>query len=173
MATGIVIVDHGSRRVESNEMLERIAELFAQRFADKYAIVEPAHMELAEPTIATAYSRCVQRGATLVVVCPFFLGPGKHWTEDIPRLTADAAAAHPGTTYHITHPLGIDDLMLELIEKRIAFCLSNGCVCESCRNTDRCGHVPAPGTRKAESRQQAADSSEPASGARGEGNQVA
>ena len=33
------------------------------------------------------------RGATSVVVCPFFLGPGKHWTTDIPRLTAEAAEA--------------------------------------------------------------------------------
>src|SRR2546421_1628146 len=112
MRTGIVIVDHGSTRRESNEMLEEIASLFAKRFAGQYEIVEPAHMELTEPSIATAYDRCVQRGASRVVVCPFFLGPGKHWTSDIPRLTAQAAQKHPGTGYHVTQPLGIDDLML-------------------------------------------------------------
>ena len=36
-------------------------------------IVEPAHMELAEPSIATAFARCVERGATTVVVFPYFL----------------------------------------------------------------------------------------------------
>src|ERR1700722_6561312 len=61
--SGIVIVDHGSRREESNLMLERVAERFAQRFLGKYSIVEPAHMELAEPSIATAFARCMQRGA--------------------------------------------------------------------------------------------------------------
>src|SRR5687767_6292475 len=91
MRTGIIIVDHGSRRDESNRMLEEIAGLFARRFGELYEIVEPAHMELAEPSIATAYARCVERGAERVVVCPFFLGPGKHWQFDIPRLTADAA----------------------------------------------------------------------------------
>src|SRR5271168_3657081 len=97
---GIIIVDHGSRRDESNKMLEEVARLFGERFKQKYDIVEPAHMELAEPSIAQAYAACVKRGATRIVVCPFFLGPGKHWTSDIPRLTAEAAMDHPGTQYH-------------------------------------------------------------------------
>ena len=95
-------------------MLEQLAALFAKRFAGRFAIVEPAHMEIAEPSIATAFGRCVRRGAKRVVVCPFFLGPGKHWTQDIPRLTAEAAAKHPGVAYHVTQTLGIDDLILDL-----------------------------------------------------------
>src|SRR5438132_11616080 len=100
MRTGIIIVDHGSRREESNRMLEEIASLFARRFAQKYEIVEPAHMEIAEPSIAAAYAKCVSRGARRVVVCPFFLGPGKHWTQDIPRLASEAAKQFPDTRYH-------------------------------------------------------------------------
>lgn len=136
---GIVIVDHGSRREESNQMLERIAELFSERFGQKYDIVEPAHMELAEPSIATAYDRCVKRGAQRVVVCPFFLGPGKHWTQDIPRLASEAAATHPQTSYHVTQTLGIDDLILDLLEKRARHCVEHHFACESCRGTIRCG----------------------------------
>jgi len=136
---GIIIVDHGSRRDESNALLEQLAGLFAGRFRDRYAIVEPAHMELAEPSIATAYARCVQRGATRVVVCPFFLGPGKHWTQDIPRLTADAAQTFPGTTYHVTPTLGIDDLILDLLDKRTRGCVHNEFDCDLCRGTLRQG----------------------------------
>src|SRR5512138_2763871 len=99
MKTGIIIVDHGSRREESNQMLAEVARLFGDRFAARYSVVEPAHMELAAPSIADAYERCVQRGAQRIVVCPFFLGPGKHWTSDIPRLTAEAASRHPRTQY--------------------------------------------------------------------------
>ena len=40
MKNGIVIVDHGSRREESNAMLEEVAALFATRFAQLYDIVE-------------------------------------------------------------------------------------------------------------------------------------
>jgi sirohydrochlorin ferrochelatase len=120
MATdAIIIVDHGSRLAESNAMLEEVAAQFAKRFAEKYSIVEPAHMEIAEPSIATAYAKCVKRGASRVIVCPFFLGPGKHWTHDIPRLTAEAAQRFPQTTFRVTHPLGIDELILDLLHKRV------------------------------------------------------
>jgi sirohydrochlorin ferrochelatase len=139
MKTAIVIVDHGSRRAESNQMLEEVARLFAKRFAEKYEIVEPAHMELAEPSIATAYATCVKRGAERVVICPFFLGPGKHWTEDIPRLTAQAAAKFPQTRYHVTQTLGIDDLILDLLDKRASHCTSHEFDCEVCRGTLRSG----------------------------------
>ena len=139
MKTGIIIVDHGSRRTQSNEMLEEVARQFGERFRQRYEVVEPAHMELAEPSIATAYDRCVAGGADRVVVCPFFLGPGKHWTSDIPSLTAAAAAKHPGTRYHVTMPLGIDDLILELLAKRADSCLGNELSCEKCSGTIRCG----------------------------------
>jgi sirohydrochlorin ferrochelatase len=139
MTTGIIIVDHGSRRTESNQLLEQIAQLFAQRFTEKYGIVEPAHMELAEPSIASAYARCVERGAQHILVAPFFLGPGKHWTQDIPALTAAVAAKFPETVYHVSQTLGIDDLILDLLDKRVSFCVQNRYECDACRGTIRCG----------------------------------
>lgn len=144
MNTGVIIVDHGSRRPESNEMLEQLAALFAARFRERYGIVEPAHMEIAEPSIATAYARCVERGAQKVIVAPFFLGPGKHWNGDIPRLTAEAAMRHPGTTYHVTKFLGIDELIMDLLDKRVAGCIDNGYSCESCKGTLRSGEAGIP-----------------------------
>ena len=119
MKTGIVIVDHGSRSSESNQLLETIVQQFGARFADEYDIVVPAHMELASPSIAEAYALAVKEGAEQVIVCPFFLGPGKHWREDIPRLVAEAASQFPNTTFRITHPLGVDNLMLDLLNLRI------------------------------------------------------
>jgi sirohydrochlorin ferrochelatase len=141
LSVGIVIVDHGSRMEPSNRLLEEVARLFAERFKSRYDIVEPAHMEIAEPSIATAFGRCVSQGARRVVVCPYFLGPGKHWTQDIPRLTADAAAAHPGIAYHVTQTLGIDELILDLLAKRIEHCVGCEYLCEQCRGTLRAGQA--------------------------------
>src|SRR5215213_9159886 len=87
--TGLIIVDHGSRRSQSNDLLVTVAENY-RRYSG-WQIVEPAHMELEPPTISQAFQRCVDQGAEFVVVFPFFLGPGRHWTEDIPRLAAEAA----------------------------------------------------------------------------------
>jgi sirohydrochlorin ferrochelatase len=137
---GIILVDHGSRRDESNAMLLEVAEDFAQTTG--LPIVEPAHMELAEPSIATAFARCVARGATTVVVFPSFLLPGRHWNEDIPRLAAAAARSHPGVRYLVTAPFAMHPLMAEVIRQRIEHCLAHTAgrvdACELCAGTDRC-----------------------------------
>lgn len=138
--TGIVIVDHGSRRAASNEMLETFVAGFAEGAG--YAIVEPAHMELAEPSIETAFARCVERGAEAVAVCPYFLAPGKHWHKDIPELTRQAAAKHPGVSYVVTAPIGLNPMMKDVIAASLERCLSQIAgrqeKCEFCAGTDRC-----------------------------------
>lgn len=52
---GIVIVDHGSRRKSSNDMLVEFCQLYQQ--ITQQQIVEPAHMEIAEPSIAQAIGK--------------------------------------------------------------------------------------------------------------------
>lgn len=52
---GIVVVDHGSRRKASNDMLVEFCQLY-QQITD-HPVVEPAHMEIAEPTIAQAVGK--------------------------------------------------------------------------------------------------------------------
>src|SRR5262245_40713946 len=113
LPTGLVIVDHGSRRGESNQMLVELVDRF-RRGASDYITVEPAHMELADPTIAQAFDRCVAAGAKRVVVMPYFLLPGRHWDQDIPRLTAEAAAKHGGVEFLVAAPLGLHPLILEV-----------------------------------------------------------
>ena len=139
-ADGLIIVDHGSRREESNRLLERLASAFQEHSG--MPIVEPAHMELAEPSIATAFGRCIEKGAERIVVFPFFLGPGRHWDEDIPRLAAEASTRCGGVPYLVTAPLGLDELMLRLISKRIDQCFAhaggNGEDCEFCAETGKC-----------------------------------
>lgn len=118
---GVIIVDHGSRRPASNHLLVEVAKQFAE--ATGQEIVEPAHMELASPSLGDAFDRCVARGATTVVIHPYFLLPGRHWSEDIPALAAEAAAKHSGVRYLVTAPLGLHPLMSEIIKDRIENCL--------------------------------------------------
>ena len=118
---GVIIVDHGSRRPASNQLLVEVAQQFAE--ATGQEIVEPAHMELASPSLGDAFDRCVARGAKTVVIHPYFLLPGRHWSEDIPALAAEAAANHPGVRYLMTAPLGLHPLMSEIIKDRIETCL--------------------------------------------------
>lgn len=138
--TGLVLVDHGSRVADSNDMLLEMADIV--RGVVPWPIVEPAHMELAEPSIATAFGRCVERGAELVIVSPYFLLPGRHWSQDIPALAAEAAVQHPGTRYLVSSPLGLHPLMAEVVHSRVEHCLAHVTgraeECESCSGTGRC-----------------------------------
>lgn len=114
---GVVLVDHGSKREAANAMLLDVAALFQEQTGA--AIVEPAHMELAEPSILAAVRRCKERGARRVVIHPYFLAPGRHSTSDIPRL-AQEAEAETGIPCTVTAPLGVDGRITEVALSRIA-----------------------------------------------------
>ncbi|XP_042452941.1 sirohydrochlorin ferrochelatase, chloroplastic-like isoform X5 [Zingiber officinale] len=136
----VIIVDHGSRRQESNDMLNEFVAMFKARTG--YQIVEPAHMELAEPSISDAFKLCVQKGATRVIVSPFFLFPGRHWLQDIPALVTDASKYHSGISFVITAPLGLHELMVDVMNDRIKYCLSHVAgdadECSVCAGTGKC-----------------------------------
>ena len=118
MKQALLIVDHGSRREESNDLLKQIAEMMQDRFG--LSIVHYAHMELGKPTIQQGFDACVADGAEEVIVHPYFLGPGRHVTTDIPDLVKQAADRHPGIAFRITEPLGIHTKIGEVILERIA-----------------------------------------------------
>lgn len=111
----LLLVDHGSRREEANASLAQAAALVQQRAPA--LIVEVAHMELAPPTIAEAFAACVARGATRVHVFPWFLAEGRHVTEDIPRLVAEAAASL-AVEYEIAPPFGLHPLLADIALSR-------------------------------------------------------
>jgi len=121
---GVILVDHGSKVQEANDMLLEVAALFER--VSGYTVVEPAHMELTEPTIRQAFDACVARGATIVVVHPYFLSPGRHSTQDIPKMVEEAASGHTGIRFHVTAPLGVDEKIVRLSMERISSCLDAG-----------------------------------------------
>lgn len=137
---GVIIVDHGSRRQESNLMLNDFVAMFRARTC--YKIVEPAHMELVEPTIKDAFGKCVQQGASRVIVSPYFLSPGRHWKQDIPALVAEASKEQSNVPYIVTAPLGLHELMVDVMNDRIKYCLRHvaGDVdeCTVCAGTGKC-----------------------------------
>ena len=116
MPTALLIVDHGSKRDEANQMLFGVAEMLRRQRPG--LIVHVAHMELAEPSIAQGFAECVKDGATEVVVHPYMLSPGRHATSDIPNLAREAAELHPGVMMRLTPCLGIHDKLGEVVLER-------------------------------------------------------
>jgi sirohydrochlorin ferrochelatase len=113
----ILLIDHGSVRDEANQMLVCVANLLQQMVGGD-VLVRHAHMELAEPSVAAGFAQCVLDGATDVVAFPYMLSPGKHSTRDIPRMVAEAAAAHPHVTFRVTEAFGVSALLAEVVAQR-------------------------------------------------------
>lgn len=116
MTLGLLIVDHGSRREQSNQQLADMAARVATQAPE--ALVAHAHMEIAEPGIAAGFADLVARGATEVRVLLYFLSDGRHVREDVPGLVAAAANHHPGVTWSVGAALGPDDLLATLMLRR-------------------------------------------------------
>ncbi|MEO5904280.1 MAG: CbiX/SirB N-terminal domain-containing protein [Gemmatimonadaceae bacterium] len=113
----ILLVDHGSRKPEANDMLVCMSNL-VQAMVGSGVIVQPAHMELSEPSVAAGFASCVEAGATDITVFPYMLSPGRHSTSDIPRMVAEVATSFPGVTFSVTAAFGVHEKLGEIILDR-------------------------------------------------------
>ena len=113
----ILLIAHGSRRAEANADLEHVAQNIRQR--DDSALVVCSYLELAPPTIEEGGATCVERGATDVVMLPYFLSPGVHVREDLLTARDALAARFPNVAFRLAEPLGRHPLLLDIVEARI------------------------------------------------------
>lgn len=118
MKTGVLLIAHGSRRAEANADLLALAERIAADSGGAW-IVEPAFLELAEPDINQGGARCVERGATVVLMVPYFLAAGVHLEQDLTAARAELAARFPHVEFRLGPALGPHPLLDELVRERI------------------------------------------------------
>lgn len=116
--TGILLIDHGSRRADANQRLSELARMYKQSLGDDSTIVEAAHMELAPPTIQDGIATLLEAGVDEIICHPYFLSPGRHVQEDIPQLIKAATETlNVEIPIITTDPLGSNtDLMIQAID---------------------------------------------------------
>ncbi len=112
---GLLLVAHGSRRKQSNDEVVLLAENLKNNCAAQYPIVHSAFLELAETLIPDGIRRCVDDGATSIIVLPYFLNSGRHVVEDIPNIVNDTKQQYPNIDIKIASHLGSSDLMMDLL----------------------------------------------------------
>ena len=113
----LILVDHGSVKQGANDMLIDVVNMVREN-TEGFHVVTYAHMELAEPTIKQAFDACVAEGAEEVIIHPYFLAPGRHSTQDIPRMVKEAAKKHPHVAFSVTEPLGLHPKICEVVLER-------------------------------------------------------
>lgn len=119
MKKALLIVDHGSTVPESNEMLLQVASLVREMRPG--LLVHTAHLEVLEPNIKQGIESCIADGASEVVVHPYMLAPGRHATQDVPRIVAEIARQHPTITFSVCPPLGLHTKLAEVVLERAGF----------------------------------------------------
>ncbi len=118
----LILIDHGSKVDEANQMLEMITNEIKKRNNPGFKIIEFCHMELASPTLEDAFSSCINKGANDITVHPYFLVPGRHSKTDIPKMVNDLLKIYPGIKCKITEPLGLHEKILDVVLERSLTC---------------------------------------------------
>jgi sirohydrochlorin ferrochelatase len=121
--TGFIVFAHGSRIESANQAVRDIAARMAASHGD---IVEAAFLELGQPDLSGATARLVTRGASRIIVIPYFLTLGTHMQRDLPRLAQDAARQNDGIEIQVTSPLDGHPALLEALLDRASEALRSG-----------------------------------------------
>lgn len=116
VTSAVVLVAHGSRASSANQAHLDLAGALDARIDPT---VIGAFMELAEPSIGEAIGRAVEAGASVVAVLPYFLHPGRHLRDDIPRLVAEAAATRPDVDIRLVEHFGADPAVLDVLAAQV------------------------------------------------------
>ena len=113
--TALLLIAHGSRSTDANADLLHLAE----KLRGDYPIVVASYLELAPPTIDDGARECVARGASRVVLVPYFLSAGVHVRRDLTEARDRLAAEFPRVEFRLAEPLGRHPLLVEVVRERV------------------------------------------------------
>ena len=137
--TAVVLVGRGSSDPDANADLYKVARLLWD--SRGLAMVEPAFVSLAQPSVPAALERCRLLGATRVVVVPYFLFTGV-LVDRIGEQVAAWAAAHADVDARPGPHLGADPRIARLVLERYREALAG----DAHMNCDLCVYRhPLPG----------------------------
>jgi len=100
-----LLIAHGTREEEGKEAFFCFVDEFRKAFPQRH--VEPAFLELTQPSIQEGVDACVKQGAEEIVVLPLMLFPGRHINKDIPDQIQAAKRRYPEVDFHYAGALAL------------------------------------------------------------------
>jgi len=113
----VLLVGHGTADAQGRSQLLELAEKV--RTLAGSTPVEPAFLELADPTIARAARRLADAGIRRIVVAPVLLFSAGHAQRDLPRAVAEALRPYPQVKWRQSQHLGCHPAVLEVSARRM------------------------------------------------------
>ena len=111
----LIIVAHGSRKTSSNEEVMALGEKVKSLLDKDYMFVMTAFLEFATPSLEESMLSCIDKGASEIVILPYFLASGNHVTRDIPEVIQKTQSSHPQVKIILKEHLGSSSDMVRLL----------------------------------------------------------
>jgi sirohydrochlorin cobaltochelatase len=100
----VLMVAHGARAPGWDAPFQTVLAQLQQR--GDGVMYSLAFLEHKSPAVGDAVAVLVQAGAGHITLVPMLLGVGAHARDDLPRLLAEAQAAHPTVRLTLSATLG-------------------------------------------------------------------
>lgn len=109
----LLVFAHGSSVPAANAAVHQFAALLEGR---EFGWVRTCFLELAHPDLPEAVRDAVSSGYSDITVVPYFLTPGVHTRQDLPRIVADLRGIYPDVKLFIGdalngHPALVDAIL--------------------------------------------------------------
>lgn len=114
----VVLVGHGSLRQASGASMIRLAALLRKQGIVKIATA--GFLNFSQPTVAEAVNRCARKGATHIIIQPYFLISGYYVRRALPKLIEEAKAAHPHLTFSVADAFEYHPALAQMVLERAA-----------------------------------------------------
>lgn len=114
--TAYVVFAHGSSVESANDAVRSVAGEVARRGSLQPVVA--AFLEGGRPDLRSALEEMAARGASRVIVIPYFLTLGLHLQRNLPQLIEQARRAHPNLEIEVTAPLDGHPAMVDAVLDR-------------------------------------------------------
>jgi sirohydrochlorin ferrochelatase len=122
--TGIAVFGHGSSVETANQAVRDFTIEFGRQGG--FPLVEPSFLELGEPDLPEAVRRLVERGATRILVIPYFLTLGMHLKTDLPRIVAELQLIHKDVAIRVAGPMDGHPALVNVLLDRAKEAIDGG-----------------------------------------------
>ncbi|HXI12297.1 MAG TPA: CbiX/SirB N-terminal domain-containing protein [Thermoanaerobaculia bacterium] len=110
---GVILFSHGSVLCGAERNLLGLAGRMRER--GEMPIVEVAFLNYTEPDFETAVGRCVEQGATKIVIAPYFLIAGKFVLADLPATINSVRPRYPHVTFSTVGVIGFHRALADAV----------------------------------------------------------